>query len=510
MSTKQNGVKVQTLKHIEVVAGSKIEPPGVSGSEEGFEKRRLPLWQLFLIATPWLGVQAVWSLEYGLTGTYLSDVLGMPKSYAVLVFILGPITGMTVGPMVGALSDNWTGPYGRRRPFVAFGIIVISIASMLFANALDICGQNKTAALVIAFLSFGIMDAFMNVLQGPLRAILADLACPDQQEMSQAFASFFQGLGMVGGYLLVPYLGGVDYIVYNFLVALGAMYIFSIPVFVFGKEVPYVGNSDLGKRTLALDAMKSLYKGLLKMPADMIKICVTQFFCWLTWMCFQTVTLYYCQNILYGADDLPDGDHKDDVKDDGASFNGKVNAYVGVVQLVTSFCMVFLMKYLPDRVYLTSDKKDGWFSAIVPPKLAYVISLSPFAFVWYLIYFNTSKGFYTAMTCIAGISYAGMNVFPFAFTGRIFPSGQVGTMIGLLNIFICIPQIIANFGVSGIMDGADEQTVFLFAGTSGLLAFLTSFAVRATRPPEISTTAQGFVDYTSKDNLYENAVDPKH
>ena len=462
-------------------------------AEIDVSKERLPLWKLFLIAVPWLGVQAVWALEFALTTNYLNVTLGLDQSYGVLIFILGPITGMTVGPTIGALSDNWTGKYGRRRPFVAFGVLTVAVCSMVFCNADKIVPNNTTGALVVAFIAFAILDAFMNVLQGPLRAILADLACDDQQEIVQAFASFFQGAGTIIGNQLVPRLGGLDNIVLIFGVAIAALAVFSVPVFIFGKEKQYVPPVPMKRKDVVRGALKSLYGGLLKMPSSMIKICVVQFFCWLSWMVYNGVNAFYVSNVIYGAADAQDDATKDELTKDGTDFAAEVNSYGGTVQLVFSFCLVLMMKFSPNKVTLVKNSSN-YFASFIPAKLYYVMFLVffPLGFGGIWMADPPSKTLYTVFVCMVYITYAAMNVFPFAICGRLYDISQVGTNMGLLNIFICIPQIIANFSVSAISKSSGDSANMLFAAICGVCAFAACFFVSASSE-QVSTTAKEFV-----------------
>lgn len=443
-------------------------------------KPRRSFWFLLLLATPWLGVQAVWSLEFALTGAYLYDVVGLPKSYAILVFLLGPLTGMTVAPLVGALSDNCTSPLGRRRPFLIAGVLIVIGASLMFANSVNI-SSNKLGASIIAFLSFGILDAFMNVLQGPLRALLADAAHSDQQEISQSFGSLFQGAGAILGFYLVPLLGGIDSMVLIFGVACAALGLFSLPVMLFAGEEVYSPDTPHQIWPIISASFRSLYFGILEMPMDMVKICVVQFFCWITWFSYSTVATFYCIEFIFDGRNITDHNSTEykNVTNEGTQFSSTVNACLGVVQLVFSLTLPFIIRYIPKKIHCI---QTNWLSPslIAPIKILYVSSLIPFPVVFLLISLiqTHNKILYGSLICMAGIAYSGMNVFPFAIVGRLFGPGSVGTNMGIMNIFLCIPMLIANFMVTGLLSISNENRVMLMAGLSGLLAVISSLFVR--------------------------------
>ena len=109
-----------------------------------------------------------------------------------MVWCIGPMGILFVGPVVGSLSDASTNSWGRRRPFILLGTIICAVASMVFANCERIAGPASTGALVIATISSAIRDLAINATQSPLRALSSDL-CPDSQQATvQTVASIFQ------------------------------------------------------------------------------------------------------------------------------------------------------------------------------------------------------------------------------------------------------------------------------------------------------------------------------
>mmetsp|Transcript_85405 Transcript_85405/g.249993 ORF Transcript_85405/g.249993 Transcript_85405/m.249993 type:complete len:475 (-) Transcript_85405:465-1889(-) len=137
-----------------------------------------PLWKLVLIALPQLGVQVLWCFIGPNSADYMLH-LGIGPALATLNNIAGPITGFFTGPLVGATSDQCTSRFGRRRPVILAGLISVWIAGVLFASSEHIF--SGSTAVAFAAPMYWIMDITINILQTPHRALVADLASPEQQ-----------------------------------------------------------------------------------------------------------------------------------------------------------------------------------------------------------------------------------------------------------------------------------------------------------------------------------------
>ncbi|XP_042960502.1 sucrose transport protein SUC2-like [Carya illinoinensis] len=168
-----------------------------------------PLIKIGLVASIVAVVQFGWALQLSLLTPYV-QLLGIPHTWAAFIWLCGPISGMLVQPIVGYYSDQSTYRFGRRRPFIAAGAGFVVIAVFLIGYAADLSHlfgdrvDKPTRPRAIAFfvVGFWVLDVSNNMLQGPCRALLADLSWNDQKRMrtSNAFFSFFMAIGNVLGY----------------------------------------------------------------------------------------------------------------------------------------------------------------------------------------------------------------------------------------------------------------------------------------------------------------------
>ncbi|KAK4253009.1 hypothetical protein QN277_010848 [Acacia crassicarpa] len=168
-----------------------------------------PLRKIIAVASIAAGLQFSWALQLSLLAPYV-QLLGIPHTWAAFIWLCGPISGMIIQPIVGYYSDRCTSRFGRRSPFIAAGALSIAVGIFLIGCAADMGhmfgdsleNKSRPRAIVILIIGFWIFDVANNMLQGPCRALLADLAAGDQHHTTTAnsFFSFFMAVGNVLGY----------------------------------------------------------------------------------------------------------------------------------------------------------------------------------------------------------------------------------------------------------------------------------------------------------------------
>ncbi|KAK4777729.1 hypothetical protein SAY87_017916 [Trapa incisa] len=170
--------------------------------------------KIITVASIAAGIQFGWALQLSLLTPYV-QLLGIPHTWAAFIWLCGPISGMLVQPIVGYHSDRCTSRFGRRRPFIAAGSTLVAIAIFLIGFAADLghlFGDSydrtpKPRAIAFFVVGFWILDVANNMLQGPCRALLADLAAADQGKTRTANSlfSFFMAVGNVMGFAAGSY-----------------------------------------------------------------------------------------------------------------------------------------------------------------------------------------------------------------------------------------------------------------------------------------------------------------
>lgn len=183
-----------------------------SHSDNSPPKTNASIINLVLSCTVAAGVQFGWALQLSLLTPYI-QTLGIGHAFSSFIWLCGPITGLVVQPCVGIWSDKCTSRFGRRRPFILAGSIMISFAVILIGYSADIgyvlgdtnehCRTFKgtrTRAALVFILGFWMLDLANNTVQGPARALLADLSGPDQRNVSNAIFCTWMAVGNILGY----------------------------------------------------------------------------------------------------------------------------------------------------------------------------------------------------------------------------------------------------------------------------------------------------------------------
>ncbi|CAO2829040.1 unnamed protein product [Amaranthus hypochondriacus] len=159
------------------------------------------------------GVQFGWALQLSLLTPYV-QTLGIGHAFSSFIWLCGPITGLVVQPCVGIWSDKCASKYGRRRPFILAGALMISVAVIIIGFSADIgyllgdtkehCSTFKgtrTRATFVFVVGFWMLDLANNTVQGPARALLADLSGPDQRNAANAVFASWMAVGNILGFL---------------------------------------------------------------------------------------------------------------------------------------------------------------------------------------------------------------------------------------------------------------------------------------------------------------------
>ncbi|KAF7830076.1 sucrose transport protein SUC4-like [Senna tora] len=175
---------------------------------------RVPLRQLLRVASVAGGIQFGWALQLSLLTPYVQQ-LGIPHAWASIIWLCGPLSGLFVQPFVGHLSDRCTSRFGRRRPFILGGAVSIILSVLIIGLSADIgwwfgdTENSRPRAIGVFVFGFWILDVANNVIQGPCRALLADLTGKDHRRtrVANAYYSLFMAIGNILGYATGSYSG---------------------------------------------------------------------------------------------------------------------------------------------------------------------------------------------------------------------------------------------------------------------------------------------------------------
>ncbi|GAW21791.1 hypothetical protein ANO14919_113160 [Xylariales sp. No.14919] len=258
------------------------------------------VWYLIALTICLGGLQVAWAVELSNGTPYLLS-LGLSKSLMALVWIAGPITGTLVQPYVGMLSDSCRVSWGRRKPFVLGGAAATSFAYMFLAWIREIVGgflglfgadpQSdgvKTVIIIVAVIWIYVLDVAVNTVQASIRAFIVDCAPPHQQEAANSMASRVVGLGNIIGYVagginLPKYVWFFGSTQFKDLCAIASIALCSTVLFsttVIRERNPQLDGPRLEGRLGLFSFFVKIFAAIKRLPPQISKVCVVQFFAW--------------------------------------------------------------------------------------------------------------------------------------------------------------------------------------------------------------------------------------
>ena len=181
---------------------------------ENQEMKKFTTAQLLNFCLGFFGLQFAWQMRIILSGP-VTEGLGASPLIFGLIWLAGPVTGMVVQPIIGALSDSTETRFGRRRPYLLAGALLASIALWLFpqsgriAELISSCLNIDLpvwSGLLVAAIMIWVIDACVNAAQGPYRALIPDNVPTEQHAIANSDLSFAIGLGSVIAAGTAPFL----------------------------------------------------------------------------------------------------------------------------------------------------------------------------------------------------------------------------------------------------------------------------------------------------------------
>lgn len=396
--------------------------------------------QFLNFALGFFGLQFAWQMRIILSGPVTESLGASPLIYG-LIWLAGPFTGMVVQPLVGALSDKTISPFGRRRPYLLGGALIASLALWIFPNSADVAKffQNLTGiqlpaltALLIAAIMIWVIDACINIAQGPYRALIPDVVPPEQHSIANSFISLAIGLGSVVAAGTAPFLK----LVFNYQMSVNAQFVMAALAFTLAmiwtcitikehslrKEVELVHDAEK-EETSFLDSLKNFFA----MSPEVSKICWMQFFTWIGTMCLLINFTQYSIHTIYNVPDLSTADVTTKFYFQEAVTNG--TNFSSICFAIFNFiCFVVAIPI-------------GILSAKHGNKKVHIISLISMVAAYLGMAFTKSHFAVAALMGLAGIGWASICALPFAMLSQFIKKGTEGSVMGIFNIFIAGPQV---------------------------------------------------------------------
>jgi len=392
--------------------------------------------QFLNFALGFFGLQFAWQMRIILSGPVTESLGASPFLYG-LIWLAGPFTGMVVQPIIGALSDKTISPFGRRRPYLLGGAIIASIALWVFPNSQNVAVALESATgielpiwmgLLVAAIMIWIIDACINVAQGPYRALIPDVVPQEQHSVANSYISLAIGLGSVVAAGMAPFLKWV----FNFQMSINAQFIMGALAFTLAMVWTCITikehkiqktQEEKQDKTNFIEALKEFFA----MSPEVSKICLMQFFTWIGTMCMMIFFTQYSVHTLFGVPDLTTASETANRLYEDAVVNGTN---------FSSICFA-IFNFICFIVAIPIGVLAGKYGN----KKVHIISLISMVLAYLGMAFTANTYAVAALMGFAGIGWASICALPFAMLSQYIKPGKEGSVMGIFNIFIAGPQV---------------------------------------------------------------------
>lgn len=416
----------------------------------------LKLWNL---SFGFFGVQIAYALQSANISRIFATLGADPHSLSYF-WILPPLMGILVQPIIGTLSDRTWCRFGRRIPYLFVGAAVAVAVMCLLPNAGSF-GMAVSAAMVFGLVSLMFLDTSINMAMQPFKMLVGDMVNEQQKSLAYSIQSFLCNAGSIVGYLFPYFFTAIgianeaqkgvipDSVIYSFYIGAAILILCVIYTTLKVKEWNPQEYAEYNEAKPEEDEGKANWIELLRNAPSMFwKVGAVQFFCWTAFMFMWTYTNGTIADTVWNTTDTASKGYQ-------AAGN-----WVGVM-----FCWQAIGSVLW-AMALPRFKNE---------KAAYALSLVIGAVGFALVPFVHDKNLLAMPFMLIGCAWAAMLAMPFAFvTNALEGYGHKGAYLGLFNGTICIPQIIAAAcgGALLSMVGSVQSNMMLVAAASLVLGAL--------------------------------------
>lgn len=404
------------------------------------KQRNLSFWQLFNLSAGFFGVQIAYALQSANISRIFAT-LGADPHQLSFFWVLPPLMGMIVQPIIGILSDKtWFGKFlGRRKFYLLIGALIAVAVMLLLPNAGDFTFEQRlllglNSAMWFGLFSLMLLDTSINIAMQPFKMMVGDMVNEEQKGTAYSIQSFLCNAGSLVGYIFPIFFTWIglantapegvipDSVKWSFYVGAAILIVCVLYTFFAVEEMnpeEYKAFQEAGKHN-EHGADKSANE--VSIGYTFLSIGLVQFFCWAAFL--------YMWNYSNGAIALQcfgwDG-----VSASAAEFQAAGN-WVGVVFAVQAVGSMAWAALLPAIEHKLGNKG------------AYIISLLVGALGFASIFFVHNQYVLFVSYALIGAAWAAMLALPFTlFTNALQGNPRMGTYLGLFNCCICLPQIIA-------------------------------------------------------------------
>ena len=420
------------------------------------EKPNLSFWKLWNLSFGFFGVQIAYALQSANISRIFRTLGADPHSLSFF-WILPPLMGILVQPIVGSLSDKTWTRFGRRIPYLFIGAALAVAVMCLLPNAGSF-GMGVSAALIFGLFALMLLDTSINMAMQPFKMLVGDMVNEKQKAKAYSIQSFLCNAGSVVGFLFpffFTWIGlknvapeGVvpDSVIWSFYVGAAILILCVIYTVSNVKEwnpqeyAMYNGIAAKSEESDSSEGSGNWITLLKNAPATFWHVGLVQFFCWSALLYMWTYVVDAVSATVWGTTDPSTEAYQ------------VAGNWTGVLYAIQAMGSVVWATVLP-RFKNT--------------KMAYAVSLLLGGIGFALIPFCPDKYLQIVPFLLIGCAWAAMLAMPFTFVPNALQGyGHMGAYLGLFNGTICLPQIVAALcgGTILHMVGSHQENMMVVAG----------------------------------------------
>ena len=417
-------------------------------------KPNLSFWKLWNLSFGFFGVQIAYALQSANISRIFATLGADPHNLSYF-WILPPLMGILVQPIVGTLSDKTWCRFGRRIPYLFVGATIAVLVMCLLPNAGSL-GLTVSGAMLFGLIALMFLDTSINMAMQPFKMLVGDMVNEKQKAKAYSIQSFLCNAGSVAGYIfpfLFTFLGiknvaeeGVvpDSVIWSFYVGAAILILCVIYTTMKVKEwnpQEYAKYNGVTEDAEMKEEGKADWISLLKnAPSTFWKVGLVQFFCWAGFLYLWNYSTGAIAETVWNTTDASTKAFQD------------AGDWVGILFAVQAVGSVLWVVVLPQ---------------FKSSKMAYAVSLIIGGVGFALIPFLHDKYLQFIPFLMIGAGWAAMLAMPFTFvTNALQGYGHMGAYLGLFNGTICIPQIVAALCGGHVLwvVGSHQSDMMIVAG----------------------------------------------
>uniref|UniRef100_UPI00402635BB MFS transporter n=1 Tax=Prevotella sp. TaxID=59823 RepID=UPI00402635BB len=432
------------------------------------EKPDMSFWGLWNLSFGFFGVQIAYALQSANISRIFATLGADPHNLSYF-WILPPLMGILVQPIVGTCSDKTWCRFGRRIPYLFVGAAIAVLVMCLLPNSGSF-GMTVSTAMVFGLIALMFLDTSINMAMQPFKMLVGDMVNEKQKGQAYSIQSFLCNAGSLVGYVF-PFVFAAlgiantaakgtipDSVIYSFYV--GAAILILCVIYTVWKVKEW-NPHDYNEYNGSLKSVEEKEEGsgnwfvlLRNAPSTFWKVGLVQFFCWFAFMYMWTYTNGTVAANCWGTTD---------VTSEGYQAAGNWVGILFAVQAIGSVVWAVVLPKFKNR------------------KMAYSLSLVLGGIGFVACAFIHDQYVLFVPFLLIGCAWAAMLAMPFTFvTNALQGYGHMGAYLGLFNGTICVPQIVAAAigGVILSLVGSVQSSMMVVAGVSVLIGSVVVFTIK--------------------------------